>query len=139
MGAAGFAFHVIERFPDIDTHSTEGLTPENFVPSIEFQEAKFSYATRETVPILQGLNLKHSAGMTMAIVGPSGCGKSTILSLIQRFYKLDEGRLLIGGIPIEDYNVNYLRKRIGIVSQEPILFGLTIEENIKIGFEVSDI
>ena len=69
----------------------------------------------------------------MAIVGISGSGKSTIAQLLERFYDVDEGHIYIDGVDIKDYNLATLRKSIGLVSQEPVLFDTTIEENIKYG------
>jgi len=68
-------------------------------------------------------------------VGPSGCGKSTSVSLIERFYNPEEGQILLDGIDISSLNLNWLRRQIGIVSQEPILFGTTIKQNIAYGKE----
>ena len=69
----------------------------------------------------------------MALVGFSGCGKTTIIRLIERFYDINEGEILIDGINITKYNLYQLRKKIGLVEQEPILFKLTPFENIKYG------
>ena len=69
----------------------------------------------------------------MALVGPSGCGKSTCVQLIQRFYDPEVGKVQIGGHDIKDLNVSWLRERIGVVGQEPVLFGCTIAENIRFG------
>ena len=71
----------------------------------------------------------------MAIVGPSGSGKSTTVSLISRFYDVDKGRVLIDGINIKNLDPQWLRKQVGLVSQEPILFAMSIEDNIKYGSE----
>ena len=72
-------------------------------------------------------------GETVALVGPSGCGKSTCVQLIQRFYDPETGNIKIGGYDIKDLNVSWLRERIGVVGQEPVLFGCTIAENIRYG------
>ena len=72
-------------------------------------------------------------GKRVALVGHSGCGKSTIANLLLRFYNLEEGKILIDGAPIEDFDVKALRKQIGLVMQEPILFNSTIKENILFG------
>ena len=72
-------------------------------------------------------------GETVALVGPSGCGKSTCVQLIQRFYDPEAGKIEIGGHDVKNLNVSWLRERIGVVGQEPVLFGCTIAENIKQG------
>jgi len=74
-------------------------------------------------------------GKTMAIVGPSGSGKSTSIALISRFYDVDKGRILIDGVDIKTYDPQWLRMQIGLVSQEPVLFAMSIEENIMYGSE----
>lgn len=83
--------------------------------------------------ILRGLTLKIAAGQTLAIVGPSGSGKSTVIQLLQRLYDPISGMVKIDGIPVTDYNIQYLRGHYGIVGQEPVLFAGTIKENIKFG------
>jgi ATP-binding cassette subfamily B (MDR/TAP) protein 1 len=75
----------------------------------------------------------YKAGQSVALVGQSGCGKSTIIQLIQRFYNLEAGSLEIEGHNIESLNVPYVRSKIGIVSQEPVLFDRSIADNIKYG------
>ena len=73
--------------------------------------------------------------MTVALVGSSGCGKSTSLQLIQRFYDPLNGFIAIDGRNLKNYNLKWLRTRIGVVNQEPILFATTIKENIRFGKE----
>ena len=76
-----------------------------------------------------------SAGKTVALVGPSGCGKSTTMQLMQRFYDVAAGQVLISGKDVRNLNLKWLRANIGIVSQEPVLFDTTIAENIRYGRE----
>jgi ABC-type multidrug transport system fused ATPase/permease subunit len=83
--------------------------------------------------VLNKLNLKIPATMKIALVGHSGCGKSTMASLLLRLYDLTGGQLLIDGVDIKEYNIRELRKQIGIVMQEPLLFNTTIKENILYG------
>jgi ABC-type multidrug transport system fused ATPase/permease subunit len=83
--------------------------------------------------VLNKLNLKIPATMKIALVGHSGCGKSTMASLLLRLYDLTGGQLLIDGVDIREYNVKELRKQIGIVMQEPLLFNTTIKQNILYG------
>jgi ABC-type multidrug transport system fused ATPase/permease subunit len=73
------------------------------------------------------------AGKTTAFCGPSGCGKSTCFQLIQRFYDAASGRILIDGMDIKDINLAWFRENVGVVSQEPIIFEGTVEENITLG------
>ena len=84
------------------------------------------------------MNLKIPATMKIALVGHSGCGKSTMANLLLRLYDLTGGKLLIDGVDIREYNVRELRKQIGIVMQEPLLFNTTIKENILYGNDQAD-
>ncbi len=83
--------------------------------------------------VLQGLSVSVKPGQTLALVGPSGCGKSTSVSLIERFYDPSSGNLSLDGTDLRDLNLKWLRSKIGIVSQEPILFDTSIAENIRYG------
>lgn len=83
--------------------------------------------------ILNYFNLDIKAGQSVALVGPSGSGKSTVLSLIQRLYDITGGQILIGQHNIKDLNVAWLRNQIGVVTQEPRLFDMSIAENIRLG------
>lgn len=104
-----------------------------FDGNIDYQNVDFSYPTRTDIPILRGLNLSIEAGQKVALVGASGSGKSTIAQLLLRFYDLEGGAIFIDDKNIEDYNLTVLRKNVGIVPQEVILFGGTIGENILYG------
>ncbi|CAG5130256.1 unnamed protein product, partial [Candidula unifasciata] len=83
--------------------------------------------------ILKDLSLTIEPGQNVALVGPSGCGKSTTVQLVQRFYDTDGGTVVIDGHNIKDINLKWLREQIGVVSQEPVLFDTSIEENIRFG------
>nr|XP_024219524.1 multidrug resistance protein 1-like [Halyomorpha halys] len=118
----------------LNTLTDQGIKPE-ITGNIVFQDVTFSYPTREKVQVLKKLNLKIEAGKTVALVGESGCGKTTIISLLERFYLPNAGKILIDGNSIDDINVRYLRSQMGLVSQEPVLFDMTIKENILYGLE----
>jgi ABC-type multidrug transport system fused ATPase/permease subunit len=101
-----------------------------FNNSIELRNVQFSYGTKE---ILRGINLTIKKGQTIALVGASGAGKSTLADLIPRFHDVSGGEILVDGINIKDYKIYDLRRLIGVVSQEPILFNDTIYNNITLG------
>lgn len=75
---------------------------------------------------------------TVALVGESGCGKSTVISLLQRYYNFGLGQIMLDGIDIQNFNLKWLRRQMGLVSQEPILFNETIRANIMYGKEAGD-
>ncbi|KAI8149540.1 p-glycoprotein [Fennellomyces sp. T-0311] len=135
-GAAYTIFETIARVPAIDTDSTQGLKPHQVVGDIEFRNIKFSYPARPDVPILKQLSLKINPGMTVAFVGPSGSGKSTSMQLLQRFYDPNFGQVLLDHHDIRDYNLQWLRSQIGVVSQEPVLFNMTIRQNLLLGIHM---
>ncbi|KAK3571853.1 hypothetical protein QTP86_020453, partial [Hemibagrus guttatus] len=134
-GAAYAIYSTIDMPHPIDSSSKEGYKPDSVKGDIEFKNIHFNYPSRKDVKILQGLNLKVPNGKTIALVGSSGCGKSTTIQLLQRFYDPDQGEVTLDGRDIRTLNVRWLRENIGIVSQEPVLFGTTIAENIRYGRE----
>ena len=129
-GAAGKIYTIIGRVPKIDSISENGKKPGAISGSIKFREVSFSYPSRPNVPILKNLSLDVPAGKTIALVGSSGCGKSTLIQLVQRFYDPAAGSVLLDGDNLKDLNLGWLRNNIGVVGQEPVLFNLTIRENI---------
>jgi len=131
--AAGRLFSTIERVPDIDSASPEGLRPENVVGEITLEDVRFSYPTRPDAPVLNGVSIHFEAGKTAALVGASGSGKSTIVSLVERFYDPLSGSVKLDGVPLPELNLKWLRSQIGLVSQEPVLFATTIKENVAHG------
>jgi ATP-binding cassette subfamily B (MDR/TAP) protein 1 len=101
---------------------------------IEVDNVTFSYPARPDAPVYRNLSLLIEAGQSVALVGPSGCGKSTMVSLIERFYDVDSGKILLDGVDIQRVGVQWLRSQIGLVSQEPVLFEGSIAWNISLGF-----
>ena len=100
---------------------------------IEFKHVGFSYPTRNNEKVLKDINFEILPGQKAAFVGFSGSGKSTIIQLVERFYDCDEGEILIDGKNIKDYDLINLRKNIGFVMQEPVLFKDTVINNIRYG------
>ena len=131
--AAGKIYRVIDRLPAIDSSSKEGKRPVSLQGNIKFENVLFNYPSRPDVKILQGLSLEVPRGKTVALVGSSGCGKSTCVQLVQRFYDPESGSVKIDDIDIKELNIGWLRDHIGVVGQEPVLFDLTIRENIRLG------
>ncbi|MFA4991322.1 MAG: ABC transporter ATP-binding protein [Candidatus Omnitrophota bacterium] len=108
-----------------------------FNDAIEFKDINFSYDKKH--PVLNGVNVRISKGQVLAIVGLSGAGKTSLVSLLPRFYDPDKGAVTIDGMDIRDLDLKSLREKIGIVSQETILFNDSIRNNIAFGRPDADI
>ncbi|KAJ1289132.1 hypothetical protein BS78_02G141500 [Paspalum vaginatum] len=135
QGAAYRMLKIIERKPDIDIHDTTGIILEDIKGDVELKDVYFSYPTRPERLVFDGFSLQVPRGTTMALVGDSGSGKSTVISLVERFYDPQAGEVLIDGVDIRRMNLGWMRGKIGLVSQEPVLFATTIRENIAYGME----
>lgn len=144
--AKNAAFELRKLFdirPKIDIWSTKGeiIDPEKEEHSgaIEFRNVNFNYPTRPNQPVLRGLNLSVQPGQYIALVGPSGCGKSTTIAMLERFYNVASGEILLDGKNINDININSYRSQFSLVSQEPTLYQGTIKENIMLGVNHTDV
>jgi ABC-type multidrug transport system fused ATPase/permease subunit len=133
QGAAYGIYDIIDAKTLIDSTDPSGDTIPDLKGHMLFEEIHFVYPARPKVQILKGLTVEILPGQTAALVGPSGCGKSTTIQLIQRFYDPDQGTVYLDGRKLKDLNLAWLRKQIGVVSQEPVLFATSIEENIRFG------
>ena len=111
-----------------------GKKLENFKHSIELRNVAFDY---DGVPILKNINVSIEKGKTVALVGSSGAGKSTLADLVPRFHDVSSGELLIDGVNIKEYSLRSVRDHISIVTQEPILFNDSIENNIRLGKQMA--
>jgi len=131
--AAQEVFRIIDQPSKVDALDPEGQHCSLGDGSIEFRDVHFSYPTRAQHKILNGFCLRVKPGSAVALVGPSGCGKSTVIQLLQRFYDPDLGSVKIGGVNLRQFNVAWWRRQLGFVGQEPVLFNMTLEENISYG------
>lgn len=136
--AATKVFNTIERKSPIDSETDEGEIPSNFVGNIEFRNLRHIYPSRPDTTVLTDFNLQVPHGKMIALVGASGSGKSTIVGLLERFYLPMEGEILLDGVDITTLNLRWLRQHIALVSQEPILFSVTIYESIAHGLANTD-
>ncbi|CAO1945643.1 unnamed protein product [Urochloa humidicola] len=135
QSAAQRLFEIINRKPNIDITGTCGIVLEDIKGDVELKNVFFRYPARPEQLILDGLCLQVPSGTTMAIVGESGSGKSTIISLVERFYDPQAGEVLIDGVNIMSLQLHWLRGKISLVSQEPLLFMTSIKDNITYGKE----
>lgn len=117
--------------PDI-VNQPAATAPRQTRGAIEFRNLSFRY---NGVPTLRNINLKIDAGQTLAIVGPTGSGKSTLASFLARLYDPPPGTLLIDGVPVEQHDLETLRRSIAFVPQETFLFSETLRENIAFGVD----
>ncbi|KAJ6795680.1 ABC transporter B family member 11-like isoform X2 [Iris pallida] len=132
--AAAFKmFETINRKPEIDASDPAGKILDDIRGDIEFKDIYFSYPTRPDEQIFKGFSFSIESGTTVALVGESGSGKSTVISLIERFYDPQAGEVLIDGINLKEFQLRWIREKIGLVSQEPVLFGSSIRDNIAYG------
>ncbi|KAM0259265.1 hypothetical protein ACHAPA_010832 [Fusarium lateritium] len=131
--AAVEIFRLIDRTSAIDPFSDVGEEPAEIEGNIDCDNLSFSYPMRPGVTVLENFSLHIPAGKVTALVGASGSGKSTIIGLIERWYNPNSGRVMLDGRPIDMINVQWLRKHVRLVQQEPVLFSGTVYDNIANG------
>lgn len=136
LGASAHLWEILDRKPAV-AYSGHLIPKSKPHGHVEFSNVTFAYPTRADVTVLNGLNLTIPAGAMTAVVGGSGCGKSTIASLLLRFYDPSSGQILLDGQNVAEFDWTWLRKNIGLVSQEPVLFSGTIRDNIAYGSVVT--
>lgn len=132
-GATERLFELLDTKPGLPVRSDPVALPEPPKGTVAFEHVRFTYVTREEAPILRGLSFVVAPGQTVALVGASGAGKSTVFALLQRFYDVDAGRVLVDGVDVRDADPAALRTRIASVDQEPVIFAGTVAENIRLG------
>jgi ATP-binding cassette subfamily B protein len=130
-GAAERIFDIQDRVPAIPTEG--GATPARVQGQLVLEAVRFAYPARADRPVLQGIDLEIAPGEVVALVGPSGAGKSTVAALVARFYDPTGGAVRLDGRDLRELDPRWLRRQVGAVSQEPILFSGTIAENIRYG------
>ena len=134
LGATDRVFELIDGDIELlNQHNSNSLHDELQDGSIEFSHVSFNYPTRADYDVLKSVSFKINSGETVALVGSSGSGKTTIASLILRFYDIQKGQILVGGIDARNIPLTTLREKIALVPQEVLLFAGTIKENIAYG------
>ncbi|KAL8232761.1 hypothetical protein R6Q57_002539 [Mikania cordata] len=132
--AAAFKmFETINRKPEIDSYDTKGKVLNDIHGDRELKDVYFRYPARPDEEIFSGFSLCIPSGTTAALVGQSGSGKSTVISLLERFYDPQKGEVLIDNINLKELQLKWIRDKIGLVSQEPVLFTSSIKDNILYG------
>ncbi|UMM17390.1 hypothetical protein L5515_013964 [Caenorhabditis briggsae] len=131
--AAVPVFQIIDRTVILDGTSDKGLKLSKVKGKVKFENVWFKYPARQKVNVLKGISLHANPGENIALVGHSGSGKSTTAALLMHFYELNGGKISIDDTNIDELNLSHLRNIVGIVSQEPLLFADTVENNMRLG------
>ena len=122
-----------DKVDSTDTYNRTKKEVTNLQGKIEFRNVSFHYPTKTDKKILNNISFTIEPGQKVALVGHSGSGKSTIIQLLERFYEIEQGEILIDDINIKEYHLLQLRKKIGLVSQEPSIFKRNVIDNINYG------
>ena len=133
LGASEAIFTFMDAQDDV-REKKRAFVLKGFSEGIQFENVGFAYESDgEVKQVLHGINLTVHPGEVIAFVGPSGAGKSSLVNLIPRFFDVNEGRILIDGHDLRDVTIDSLRKQIGKVTQETVLFNDTVRNNIAYG------
>lgn len=130
IGATERLLDILEEKPEVENISDKKISVDG---NVKFDNVSFSYPNRKEIPVLKNINFEIKKGEKVAIVGPSGSGKTTLIALLFRYYDVQEGEITIDNKKIKKYDVHSLRRELGLVPQEVMLFGGSINENIKYG------
>ncbi|NXF56029.1 ABCB8 protein, partial [Oceanites oceanicus] len=134
LSAGARVFELLTLEPSVELRGGGSIPSHSLLGRICFHRVSFSYPTRPGYPVLRDFSLTLPPCKTVAIVGPSGGGKSTVAALLERFYEPTQGTITLDGHDISSLDPSWLRGQvIGFISQEPVLFGTTIMENIRFG------
>ena len=133
LGATERILEILDRDSEIQISESKNEAAQSISGKVEFKNVSFSYPTRNDVEVLKNISITVLSGQKIALVGQSCGGKSTIVQLLLRFYNTGGGSIYIDDIPLENIPLYSLRKEIGIVPQDVILFGGSILENIRYG------
>jgi ATP-binding cassette, subfamily B (MDR/TAP), member 1 len=137
--AANHILHLRKQEPPINSSTGIQIPSTETEVALEFRNVRFAYPTRPEHSVLRGLNFKIHRGQTVGIVGASGCGKTTVITLLERFYDITSGQILIHGQPLSSLDVKSYRSTVGLVSQDTTLYQGSIQENILLGVRDEDV
>jgi ATP-binding cassette subfamily B protein len=132
-GATERLVEILDTEPAIQSPANPVALPLPALGTVAFEQVGFSYETRDSEAVIADMDFSIAHGETVALVGASGAGKSTIFALVQRFYDVTSGRILVDGVDVRDVEPAQLRRRFAYVEQEPTIFAGTIADNIRFG------
>jgi ATP-binding cassette subfamily B protein len=132
-GATERLFELLDTEPDIEAPANPKPLPSPAEARVALEDVGFAYPSRPDTPALEDFSLSVAPGETVALVGPSGAGKTTVFQLLLRFYDPSAGRLTFDGIDLRDLDPADLRRHVGLVPQEPVIFSADAWENIRYG------
>ncbi|HSJ01834.1 MAG: ABC transporter ATP-binding protein [Verrucomicrobium sp.] len=133
LSKAGGAMERVREILEEPEEQVQPAAPIHLRGEIKMSGVWFHYPSRKDATVLADFNLEAQAGQKIALVGPSGAGKSTVVNMLYRFYEPEKGTIELDGRPAHEYPLSSLRKSFALVPQEVLLFGGTIEENIRYG------
>lgn len=131
IGASSRVFELMDREAGVVTNN--GARLDEVKGAMCLEGVRFTYPARDDVEVLKTVDLELSPGRVVALVGPSGSGKSTVAALLSRFYDPSQGCITLDGVDIRTLDTGFLRQQVGMVSQEPALFAVSIRDNIRYG------
>lgn len=134
LASAGRINEVFDTLPGLTDEGAKEQAVRAGAPAVEFSDVTFTYEDAKA-PSLSHISLQVMPGETVGIIGGTGCGKSTLVNLIGRFYDVQEGEVRVNGNPVKNYPFSQLRRKVGMVPQQAVLFKGTIRENMRWGKE----
>ena len=134
LASAGRINEVFDTLPGLTDEGTKEQASEAGAPAVEFSDVTFTYEDAKA-PSLSHISFQVMPGETVGIIGGTGCGKSTLVNLIGRFYDVQEGEVRVNGNPVKNYPFSQLRRKVGMVPQQAVMFKGTIQENMRWGKE----
>ncbi|KAG0367828.1 Multidrug resistance protein 1 [Mortierella sp. AD032] len=130
-------YELLDKDTQIDA-DCDGISLKTINGSLSLDNVIFHYPTRENIQIFNGVDIKVKPGQTVALVGSSGCGKSTVIALLERWYDVQGGQVQIDNYNIRDLQLHNVREQMALVGQEPVLFDMSIKDNILYGLPDSN-